>query len=106
LKVIVCVPSLSYVRAVRKLKPWAIAFEDAKLIGSGKSITDSRKKAVERFARKLKGSEIKSLCGAGINSIDDVKAAKILGCEGVLIASAIAKDFRKGEKFLKELSKI
>jgi len=106
LKVIVCIPSLSYVRAVKKLKPYAIAFEDAKLIGSGKSITSYRSREVKKFAKKLKGSGIKALCGAGINSIEDIKSARNLDCNGVLIASAIAKDLKKGEKLLKELRKI
>lgn len=102
LKTLVCVESIGEAKKVMryKIKPWAIAYEDRKLIGSGRSITKYKSKKVEKFARLLKGSGIKSLCGAGISSSKDVESAKKLGCDGVLAASAIAKA-RNVEKFFK-----
>jgi triosephosphate isomerase len=43
------------------------------------------------------------LCGAGITSGEDVAAALILGCKGVLVASAVANS-QSPEKFLKDVS--
>ena len=102
LKTLVCVESIGEAKRVMrfKIKPWAIAYEDGKLIGSGNSITKYKSKKVEKFARLLKGSGIKSLCGAGISSSKDVESAKELGCDGVLVASAIMKA-KNVEKFFK-----
>ena len=102
LKVIFCVESISEVKKIKRwqLKPYAIAYEDRKLIGSGKSITNYKSRKVEKFARLLKGSGIKALCGAGISSSKDVESAKELGCDGVLVASAITKS-KNVEKFFK-----
>lgn len=103
LKVILCVASLAETKKYKKLKPWAIAYEDEKLIGSGKSIIDFRTDDVKKFVSLLKGSGIISLCGAGISSVEDFKTAKKLGCRGVLIASAIVGNKNSG-KLLKKLS--
>jgi len=93
LKTLVCVESIGEAKKIMrfKIKLWAIAYEDRKLIGSGKSITNYKSRKVEKFARLLKGSGIKALCGAGISSSKDVESAKELGCDGVLVASAIMK---------------
>ena len=90
---------------IKKLAPYAIAFEDPKLVGSGKSITQYRSSDVKKFAELFKNSKIIPLCGAGINSADDAKEAYALGCKGVLIASAIA-NVNKPEKLLKEIAEI
>lgn len=106
LKIILCASSVEQARVFIRLKPYAIAFEDRKLIGSGKSITQYRSEEVRKFASLFKKSKVIPLCGAGINSADDVRAAKKLGCKGVLIASAIAAAPKaKAEAFLKDLSK-
>lgn len=106
LKIILCAASITEARAFIKLKPWAIAFEDPKLVGTGKSITHYRSDEVRKFAQLFKNKKIISLCGAGIHDAEDVKAAKKLGCKGVLISSAIAAaPTKKAEKLLKELMK-
>lgn len=101
-KIILCVKNLNEVKKYKSLKPWAIAFEDPKLISTGKSITKYNPKAIKEFVKILKGSKIIPLCGAGINSKEDVIEAKKFGCKGVLISSAIAKS-KNPEKILKEL---
>jgi triosephosphate isomerase len=106
IRIILCVKNVGEAKKYRELKPWAIAFEDEKLIGSGKSITTYQTEAVKGFVSILKGSGVIPLCGAGISSVGDVLESKRLGCKGVLIASAIVKDVKKGEKFLKELRKV
>ncbi len=101
-KIILCVKNLKEAKEYKKLKPYAIAFEDPKLISTGKSITKYNAKSVKEFAKLLKGSRIIPLCGAGINSKEDIVEAKKLGCDGVLIASAIAKS-KNPDKILKSL---
>lgn len=105
LKCVVCAKNLAEVKKIKNLMPYAIALEDPKLIGTGKSVTKYSPKAIEKFVKTLKGSGIKPICGAGISTAQDVQKAKELGCEGVLIASAVAKS-RNPEKLLKELRKI
>ena len=89
----------------KKLKPYAIAFEDPKLVGSGKSITSYNAKNVLKFSKLLKSTKIIPLCGAGISSLDDIKESKKLGCKGVLISSSIAK-VNKPDKLLKDIAGI
>lgn len=91
LKPIICISSLKQLRTIKKLKPWAIAFEDPNLISTGKSITTYRSNDIKKFAKLLKGSGILAFCGAGISNMKDIKEAKKLGCKGVLISSALAK---------------
>jgi triosephosphate isomerase (TIM) len=105
LKIILCVSSLKEAKKFKKLKPYAMAYEDKKLIGTGKSITKYKSKDVSRFAELLKGTGIISLCGAGVSSVEDVKAARKLGCKGVLISSAVANS-RSPERLLNKLSQM
>lgn len=105
LKVILCAATLAEVKKFIKLKPYAIAFEDKKLVGSGKSITQYKARDVKTFSAMLSGKKIIPLCGAGISSAEDVLAAKELGCKGVLIASAIAQS-KNPKKLLKELKSL
>lgn len=107
LRVVLCAPSIKEAKKLSVLQPEAIALEDPQLIGSGKSITEYRTDEVKKFAQLFQNSPIVPLCGAGINKVEDVKAAKNLGCHGVLIASAIAAaPPKKAEDFLRELAKI
>ncbi len=102
LKLIVCASSINEARKIMKLKPYAIAFEDPKLIGTGKSITKYKADDVKKFTEMLKGKGIIPLCGAGISSKEDIIEAKRLGCKGVLISSAIAN--ARNDKLLRELA--
>jgi triosephosphate isomerase (TIM) len=106
LRVVLCAPSIKEAKKLMKLRPKAIAFEDKKLIGTGKSITEYRQDEVKKFASLFRKSPIIPLCGAGISSSKDITTAKKLGCKGVLIASAIAKNptSKATEKLLKEIS--
>lgn len=107
LKVILCAENIAEAERFKELKPEAIAFEDKDLIGSGKSITSYRSEELKKFVRVMKGSGIKALCGAGISSAKDVRVAFELGCEGILIASAIVKgELKKAESLLKEIARI
>ena len=92
LKEIVFAGTLNEVIKMKKFKPWAIAYEDPYLVGSGKPITKYKSQNVKKFADLLKGTKIIPLCGAGISSKEDIISAKKLGCKGVVIGSAIARD--------------
>lgn len=105
LKVVVCASNLREVKEIKKFKPYAIALEIPELISTGKSITKYNPQSIKDFVKILKGTKIIPLCGAGINSKEDIIEAKKLGCRGVLIASAIANN-KNPDKILKEISKI
>lgn len=106
LTTIVCADSLESARKIAALQPTAIAFEDATLIGTRKSITSAKANDIKKFVTSLKGKPIIPLCGAGISSIEDVRAAYALGCKGVLIASALANTTSvQAVEFLEELKK-
>lgn len=103
LNVILCAKNLTQVKSFKSLNPHAIAYEDPKLIASGKSITQTKPATISKFVKLLEGTDIIPLCGAGISSAQDIDAAFKLGCKGVLIASAIA-DNHSPEKLLKEIA--
>ena len=103
LKIIACASTLKQARELKKLKPYAIAFEDPKLVGTGKSITKYKTNDLEKFVSVLKKTKIIPLCGAGISSKEDYDGALKLGCEGVLVSSVVMKS-RVPEKFLKAVS--
>jgi len=91
LKTIVCVHKMDEVEKVKEWKPDYIAFEDPELIGTLKSISRMKPESVKEFAQSLEGSGITPLCGAGIANGEDVQAAKRLGTQGGIIATAVVK---------------
>ncbi len=102
LKTIVCAANLNEARLIKKFHPNIMAFEDPKLIGTGRSISKVRANDVSKFVNLLKNTKIIPLCGAGISSNDDVRAALMLGTKGVLVSSAVVKA-KNQEKALIEL---
>jgi len=104
LKIIVCSSSLKEVKEIKKMRPYAIAFEDPDLIGTSKSITEYGSKDVLDFVELLGGTQIIPICGSGINTSEDYLEALGLGCKGILISSAIAKA-RNPAKLLERISK-
>jgi len=96
---IVCADSLETGKEVAKFSPDFIAYEDPLLIGSGRAISKVKPDSVKRFVEAIYeiNPKVSVLCGAGISTSEDVKAALELGTKGVLVASAIvlAKDQRK-----------
>lgn len=106
-KLIVCVDSLNLLRKILSLKykPFAIAYEDPKLISGKKSIIKDSPKKLSIYSKLVTSKNIKFLCGAGINSREDVIKAHSLGCDGVLIASAIVNSSNY-LNFLKEIKNL
>ena len=105
IRIILCVPSIGFLNSILRLKnkPYAIAFEDPKLISTGKSITRYNKTSLKNFVKTMRKTKIIPLCGAGISTKEDYWGALRLGCKGVLISSAIAKS-KNPRKLLKGLS--
>ncbi len=104
-KLIVCSGTLREIERIKKLKPFAIAFEDPTLVASGKSITTYKTHDVKKFVDLLKGSDVLPLCGAGISSGADVQRAFALDCKGILVSSIVANN-PKPEQFLKEIASL
>lgn len=89
-KLIVCCENLSEAEKLLPLSPFAIAYEDKDLIGSGESITTGRPEEVQNFVALVQG-KAKAIIGAGISTAEDIKVGKEFGAEGFILASAFVK---------------
>lgn len=105
LKTVVCVKNLKEAKEIKKLNPDFIAYEEPKLISTGKSITQFKTKKIKEFSELFKKTRIVPLCGAGISNKKDVEEALKLGLKGVLISSAIVKS-KKPDKILKTIIEV
>ena len=97
LETIVCAENIEETGKIAGFGPDFIAFEDPELIGTLQSISRVKPENVRKFSSLLKGSGVKPLCGAGVASPDDVRAALELGTEGILLASAVTKADNPGK---------
>ena len=102
LKVVACAANLEEAKAISGLKPDFVAFEIPELIGTEKSITEEAPSSVKRFVEITKSANTIPLCGAGINSREDLETALALGTKGVLLSSAFVKA-KNPKRFLLEL---
>ncbi len=93
LLVVACTNNLSVTKAIAELSPYAIAVEPPELIGSGIPVSKADPEIVSKSVKAVKkiDNNIVVLCGAGISTGDDVRAAIELGAEGVLLASGVVK---------------
>ncbi len=93
LTTVVCANTSGIAAAVSSLEPDMIAVEPPELIGSGVAVSKARPEVVTDTVSKIRriNQDVIILCGAGITSGEDVKAALALGTEGVLVASGIVK---------------
>ena len=105
--VIVCTNNLSVSRAIAELYPYSIAIEPPELIGTGIPVSKAEPEIVENAVRTVKriSKNIVVLCGAGISTGEDVRAAIELGAEGVLLASGVVKA-KKPREVLLDLASI
>lgn len=105
---VVCTNNINTSAAVATLSPDFIAVEPPELIGSGIPVSQAEPEVVEGTVSAVKNinSSIKVLCGAGISTGDDMKAAIDLGAEGVLLASGIIKASNQEKALLDLVSKI
>ncbi|AEF95919.1 triose-phosphate isomerase [Methanotorris igneus] len=99
LETIVCTNNINVSKAVAALNPTYIAIEPPELIGTGIPVSKANPEIVEGTVKEVRkiNKDVKILCGAGISTGSDVKAALELGTDGVLLASGVvkAKDVEK-----------
>ncbi|MBI2580527.1 triose-phosphate isomerase [Candidatus Woesearchaeota archaeon] len=106
LATVVCAADVAEAKAIAGMNPAPdyIAIEPPELIGGKVSVSKAKPEVVSDSVAAVKsaGSSIKVLCGAGVNSGEDVKKALELGTEGILVASAVVLA-RNPEETLLEL---
>jgi triosephosphate isomerase len=105
---VLCTNNIETSAAVATLKPDFVAIEPPELIGSGIPVSKAEPEIVEgtvEIIHKI-NPDISVLCGAGISTGDDMKAAMDLGADGVLLASGIIKADDPKEALLNLVSKI
>ena len=104
----VCTNNIETSKAVAALNPVAVAVEPPELIGTGIPVSQAQPEVVEDTVNEVKAinKHIKVLCGAGITTGDDMKAAMDLGADGVLLASGIIKAENPKEALLDLVSKL
>jgi triosephosphate isomerase len=90
---VVCTNNTPTSQAAAHFKPSCIAVEPPDLIGSGIPVSKADPDIVRNSVEAVKEIDdgIVVLCGAGISTGEDVKAAIELGAEGVLLASGVVK---------------
>ena len=104
----VCTNNIETSKAVAILNPTAVAVEPPELIGTGIPVSQAQPEVVEDTVREVKAinKDVKVLCGAGITTGDDMKAAMDLGADGVLLASGIVKAESPKDALLDLVSKL
>jgi triosephosphate isomerase len=90
---VVCTNNTPVSQAAAHFGPSCIAVEPPDLIGSGIPVSKADPDIVKNSVEAVKeiDDSIAVLCGAGISTGEDVKAAIELGAEGVLLASGVVK---------------
>lgn len=104
----VCTNNIATSKAIATFSPDAVAVEPPELIGTGIPVSQAHPEVVEDSVKGVKSinKKIKVLCGAGISTGDDMKAAMDLGADGVLLASGIVKAENPKEALLDLVSKL
>ncbi len=89
----VCTNNVPVSMAAAAVSPDFVAVEPPELIGTGIPVSKADPDIVRNSVDAVKGvdKDVVVLCGAGITTGDDVKAAIDLGSEGVLLASGVVK---------------
>jgi triosephosphate isomerase len=90
---VACANTAAVAVALAALDPDMIAIEPPELIGSGVAVSKAKPEIVTDTASRIReiNSKVVILCGAGITSGEDVRAALKLGTQGVLVASGVVK---------------
>ena len=104
----VCTNNIETSKAIATLQPTAVAVEPPELIGTGIPVSQAQPEVVEDTVKEVKAinKDVKVLCGAGITTGDDMKAAMDLGADGVLLASGIIKAESPKDALLDLVSKL
>ena len=90
---VLCTNNVKTSAAAASFNPDYIAIEPPELIGTGIPVSQANPEIVENTVNEIHkiNKEINVLCGAGISTGEDMKAALELGSQGVLLASGIIK---------------
>jgi len=90
---VLCTNNVKTSAAAASFNPDFIAIEPPELIGTGIPVSKADPDVVSNSVDEIHkiNKDISVLCGAGISTGEDVKAALELGSEGVLLASGIIK---------------
>jgi triosephosphate isomerase len=105
LRTVVCAETLEKAIKIALLKPDYIAFEPPELIGGDISVSKAKPEIIKKFVEEVKEKlSIPILCGAGVKNEEDVRKAKELGVDGILVASGVVKA-KKPEEAVKNLLK-
>lgn len=88
---VVCTNNVETSAAAATIQPTFVAIEPPELIGSGIPVSQAEPEIVEGTVDIIHqiNPDVKVLCGAGISTGEDMRAALDLGSEGVLLASGI-----------------
>ena len=105
---VLCTNNVKTSAAAASFNPDYIAIEPPELIGTGIPVSQAQPEVVEDTVKEVKqiNKDIKVLCGAGITTGDDMKAAMDLGADGVLLASGIIKAESPKDALLELVSKL
>ncbi len=90
---IACASTLQEVKTIAKLHPNYLAYEPPQLIGGTISVTSAKPEIIQSAVQLVRKISPKTgvLCGAGVQSKQDLEQAIKLGTRGVLIGHAIPK---------------
>lgn len=99
---VVCASSAFLAKKIAVLKPDMIAIEPPELIGGGLAVSQAKPELITKTVLAIR--DIPVLCGAGIQSYDDVKKALVLGAQGVLVSSAVV-NAKSPRKVMEELTR-
>ncbi|HEV8361040.1 MAG TPA: triose-phosphate isomerase [Candidatus Thermoplasmatota archaeon] len=88
---LVCAGNVAASRAAAALLPDMVAVEPPELIGGEVSVTTADPGVVRGAVDAVKqiAPQVKVLCGAGVKNGKDVRRARELGADGVLLASGV-----------------
>ncbi|UCD02670.1 MAG: triose-phosphate isomerase [Candidatus Aenigmatarchaeota archaeon] len=97
-----CAATPAKAKKIAAFAPNYIAIEPPELIGGDVSVSKAKPGIISGTVKVVKSvnKKIAVLCGAGVNSQEDVSKALQLGAEGVLVASAIVKSGNPGKVIL------
>lgn len=105
---VLCTNNVKTSAACASFNPDFIAIEPPELIGTGIPVSQASPEVVENTVEEIHkiNKNISVLCGAGISTGEDMKAALDLGAQGVLLASGIIKAKNQKEALIDLVSLI
>ncbi|MEM3127043.1 MAG: triose-phosphate isomerase [Candidatus Woesearchaeota archaeon] len=102
---VVCAKDDKVSERIATLKPDYVAMEPPELIGGKISVSTAHPDLIKKTVEKMEKYQIKTICGAGIHTKQDVSAAIKLGTVGILVASGVVKH-KDPEKELRDLCSV